>query len=48
VPQEAENGRVRRRRAATAADANELLAFATDLRADMLTWLRAGHPDLLA
>lgn len=34
--------------AATATDANELLAFATDLRADVLGWLRAERPGLLA
>ena len=33
--------------AATTTDADELLAFATELRADVLAWLQAEHPDLL-
>ena len=33
--------------AATAADADELLAFTRALREDVTTWLRATHPDIL-
>jgi hypothetical protein len=33
--------------AATAADADELLEFATSLRKDVLTWLKGNHPRLL-
>jgi hypothetical protein len=33
--------------AATDADADELLKFATSLRKDVLTWLKGNHPRLL-
>lgn len=33
--------------AATHADAEELLEFATDLRKDVLAWLKKNHPGLL-
>jgi hypothetical protein len=33
--------------AATESDADELLAFATRLRQDVLGWLKASHPELL-
>jgi hypothetical protein len=33
--------------AATAADADELLSFAAELRSDVLAWLRSEHPGMV-
>lgn len=32
---------------ATESDADELVAFLEEFRADVLAWLRANHPELL-